>query len=111
MAIQIKDLAQAIRNVRVQYEGDACTLQYRAGANTAALAVEFQERLKDDEENGTELMVERLVELVASWDLMDGDKPAPITKKVIMGLPIPLLTAMLQAIADDQNPPNRRSKR
>lgn len=111
MPIQIKDLAQGARSVRVEYNGDSLNFQYRSGANTAQAAIEMQERMAEEDANQTEVLVERLAELVASWDLMDGDKPVPVTKQTLLGLPIPLISAMLQAVADDQSPTKPKSRR
>lgn len=111
MPMQIKDLAQGARSVRVEFGGESLNFQYRSGANTAQAAIELQERMAEEDANGTELMVERLAELVATWDLMDGDKPAPVTKALLLQLPVPLIIAMLQAIADDQTVPQKRSRR
>lgn len=111
MPIQIKDLSKGIRSVKVEYQGESCMIQYRAGANTAAAAIEMQERIDNEEVGLTEALVERLVELIEEWDLMDGDKVAPITKEVLASLPMSFLTEILRAINEEQSPQTRRSRR
>ncbi len=114
MPIQVKDLSKAVRSVTVHFQGDTVLIQYRAGANTAASAISLQERMEDEEASATEMIVERLSELIESWDLMDGDKPYALTKENILALPIPLINAILEAIVNEQSPNSqtrRRSRR
>lgn len=110
MPIQIKDLGKSVRSVRVEFQGDSCMVQYRVGAHTPQATIATQERL-DNGENPTEVQIERMLELIESWDLMDGDKPAALTREVMLSLPEPFLAAILYAVADDANPQTRKSRR
>lgn len=111
MPINIQELGKKIRPVTFEFMGEKGTLHYRAGANTARAAIEWQERFDSEEENQIELLAERLTEIIDSWDLVDGDKPLPVTQDTLLDLPMPLLEAMMRAIIDSQNPQTRKSRR
>ena len=112
MPIRFKDLKDKVRKVVVEWDDDTLAVEYRPGASTVETAIALQEAIKDEDGSPTLAMVESFQEMVVSWDLLDeDDKPYPITTETLRKLPTYFLVEIMHAIAEDQNPTKRKSKR
>lgn len=112
MAIKFSELAKGSRTVIVRWEGEECKVQYRPGANTAAFAIGLQEAMEESASGGTKAIVESLANMLIGWDVLDDKgEPMPIEADDLMGYPVGFLSAILNAIAEDQAPNARKSGR
>ena len=86
-----------------------CGLVVKFTANRAAHTHEYEKQLRQSlvkaREEGEDASVHEfyartLPPLVLSWDLADKGKAVPITEKCFLGLPLPFLQALAEAIRD-----------
>jgi hypothetical protein len=80
-----------------EFEGEVIHLTYRPNVYTLGL----QRRLVDSQETGDiDTLTTQMVEFIASWDLLEDDKPLPLTKEGIEKVPLLVLKALDEAIAE-----------
>jgi hypothetical protein len=121
MPIRFSDLGGKVRSVRVKWQDLECNVTYSPSANTTALQLALQQAAADDPVEGTRESIKMLTTILVGWDMMKeqstngkephADEPEPITEEFLHRLPASFVTAIIEAIADDQSPNRRRSGR
>lgn len=80
-----------------EFEGEVINLTYRPNVYTLGL----QRRLVESQSEGDiDTLTSQMVEFIASWDLTEDDEPLPLTKEGIEKVPLMVLKALDEAIAD-----------
>lgn len=112
MTVKFSELAKGVRSVVAEWEGESVKVQYRPGANSAAFAIALQEAMEGSASGGTRAIVDSLANMMIGWDVVDDDgKPMPISADDLLAYPVGFLSAILNAIAEDQAPNGRKSGR
>ena len=100
--MRLEDVINSTRQVEVTYQGQSLNVQWDAAKLTPVLL----DRMAGESVSAMD-MVAALVELLVSWDLMDGDEPYPITTESLQVLPAEFLSAILKGITDSLTPPEQ----
>lgn len=88
--VTLTEIAAARRTVTVTWSGFSIDVTYRMSERT------FAAQAKDAE------WLDRLVALIDTWDITrDDGTAAPVTRKTLDKLPVPLLLAISTAIGED----------
>jgi len=101
--MRLSDLTKDLKKIAVVYKTAAkeftVEIEYRTQAVTVGFLSEMQELV------GVKRVVYQIEKVISSWDLTDdNDKVIPVTAEAIEknGIPIYLLSSMLDAIAQDK---------
>lgn len=75
----------------------------------SALTPTVEDELRAADDN--EVVCGIFTQLVTAWDVMDGDKPYPLSVETLMSFPSALLNAILQACREDMIPKARSGRK
>lgn len=103
MPLQLSDLKAKLRKVPVEWEDETLTVEYWPQRFSPSYQDKVAKMIKTQgqtESDGWAIMLE----VLAGWDIMDGDQPVPVNKGTISSLPNSLLMAILMAIRTDAFP-------
>jgi hypothetical protein len=103
MPLDLSDLKAKTRAVSVQYEGETINITYRPQAVNPEYQSMVGKTIKGNVENQSEAW-ERMLAVMADWDIVDGGKPLPINRETLGMLPTNLLGAIFDAIITDALP-------
>jgi hypothetical protein len=103
MPLQLSDLKTKTRKIAVEFDGDTVNIEYW----TQKFNPSYQDSIKSGKK--TKGLSESdswasLLEIVKSWDLVDGDKPFPLNKESLAIVGNRLLMAIWVAIQADALP-------
>lgn len=88
--------------------GEVLRVVYRPSVWTAALDAELRGQAGTPE---TEVLVQLLPRVLASWDLTDAGEPVSLTAAALLEVPVPLLAAVLDAVMRHVSPNPETSTR
>jgi len=102
MAIRLSDLTKETRKISVNIgASEPLEIEYRARAYTA----ELEDNLTGAQEHPAATLAQILQRLVVSWNLVDdNDRPYPLDETHLGKLPVQVMIAIFQAIAEDMRP-------
>lgn len=85
--------------VVVDLDGEIINATYRPNIYTISFERQL-EAVTDDTDQAARLFIE----LVASWDLYDGDAVVPLTVEAVEEIPLEILTAILSSVRGELTP-------
>jgi hypothetical protein len=97
----------------VEGECDWCGVVVKFTANRGAFTHEYEKQLRQalakareegEDASVHEFYAKTLPPLLLTWDLMDDKKSVPITGESLLGLPLPFLQALTEAVRDANAP-------
>lgn len=93
MGISLKTVGKGLATVPVMFMGETATVTYRLAERTPV----------KDAGIGTESLVDFVVRVVDSWDIVgDDDKtPVPLKPKFVEAVPTPILRAVVRTVLGD----------
>jgi hypothetical protein len=102
MAIRLSDLTKETRKVSVDVgASEPLEIEYRTRAYTA----ELEDNITGAQERPATALAQMLKKLIVAWNLVDDDgKPYPLDDAHLSKLPVQVMIAIFQAIADDMRP-------
>jgi len=102
MAIRLSDLTKETRKVSVNVgASEPLEVEYRTRAYTA----ELEDSITSAQERPATALAQMLKKLIVAWNLVDDDgKPYPLDDVNLSKLPVQVMIAIFQAIAEDMRP-------
>ena len=102
MAIRLSDLTKETRKVSVNVgASEPLEIEYR----TRAYTPELEESIIGAQERPAAALAQVLGKLIVAWNLVDDDgKPYPLDDAHFDKLPVQVMIAIFQAIAEDMRP-------
>lgn len=112
MPVTLGTIANRIKPMAYPFEGDTINLTFRIGKITEAWKAKLQGLANDatqTDEGALAFLDASLVDLVASWDVLDkpleeGGEPMPIALETFAGFDIGFKTDLLLAMVHDSLP-------
>lgn len=98
MPLDLAELQDKCANISVEYGNHSLSVDYRPEAFDLGLSRKLR-KLSESAEQEDELIAVML-KLVMGWDLTERGKPLAVNAEVLGRLPVPLLQAILQAVAE-----------
>lgn len=109
--MNIRKAKEALNHLRIEpqdaEDDEDLNVWYRPKYET--LALERKTRALSDQAQYTESLYERLIALIARWDLKDGDEVVPLTLAALEGVPTKSLVYIWNKVQEDISPPLAKS--
>lgn len=105
MPLNLANIKNDKRTIKADTLWGECEVTYKPSALTPAV----EDKIREAESNQQNCEV--FVSIVTAWDVMDGDKPYPLTVEALMDFPSALFSAILQACREDMAPKARSGRR
>lgn len=108
MAITLAALLENIADLPLKLGDADLLIKYRPGKMTQAMrtnllrgAIAFVDEKEDGFDGAWRRYYEAIADVLVAWDVMDGDKPLPITAETLADLPLGFVEGVIGEVAKD----------